>query len=147
MNKLFYGLILSVIANYSLHGIAFDPQNLKNEQESQKLKDELNRLEGSILYKRCCSPINTIRERTAFMIAVAGTCGSLVAPFKLIKSNPRHPMRTIAQRICVTVVSFSAAATAACILAYVRPILWWHEYKRDRLKEKILKITPATKIS
>lgn len=105
-----------------------------------KLKEELDKLEGSILYKRCCSPFNIIRERTAFALAIAGIAGSFVAPFKLVKSNPRHPVKTFTQRVGVSTAALTITVTAAFVLSYSRPVLWWHEYKRDGIKTKLYEL-------
>lgn len=115
---------------------------VKTESE---LKEQLYELEGKLFYKKHLAYSKTIREKTAFIVGLAGIAGSFAAPFKLVKSNPRHPVNTFAKRVSVCAVCLCAATTAVCSIEYLRPIIYWHEYKRDRLKAKIFELQNAQK--
>jgi hypothetical protein len=114
--------------------------NIKKEQREKKLKDDLYTLEGSIFYKKYLSPVNTLREKTAFLIAVTGLFGSMIAPFKIVKSNSGHPIAIIGTRLAVMATTLCASTTVACAVSFFRPILWYHEVQRDRLKKKIFEL-------
>lgn len=101
------------------------------------LKEDLYQLESQIFYTKHLAYSNTIRERTAFIVAIAGICGSLVTPFKLVKNNPQHRIRTFGRRLAVMVTTLCATTTAAFAISFLRPVLWYKEHKRDTLKKKI----------
>jgi hypothetical protein len=114
--------------------------SIKKQQESQKLHEQLYELESSLFYKKHLSPMNIIREKTAFLIAVTGLFGSMIAPFKMVKSNSGHPVTIIGTRLAVMATTLCASTTVACAVSFFRPILWYHEVQRDRLKKKIFEL-------
>lgn len=107
------------------------------QKEEKKLKDALYELESRIFYTKHLSPIKTVHERTAFMIMVAGACGSLVTPFKLIKSSPHHPFKTFTKRLAVMATTLCFTTTAAYTISFMRPFLWYQEHRAEKLKKKI----------
>lgn len=112
-------------------------EQIKNQKKQRELQEKLFSLEHSIFYKKHLSPMNTIRERTAFFIAIAGLCGSFVTPFKLVKGSPQHPFATLGRRLAVMATTLCFTTTAACAISFLRPILWYQEYRAERLKKKI----------
>ncbi len=112
----------------------------QTQQQVKKLKDDLYALEGSIFYKKHLSPMNTMREKTAFVIALAGICASCITPFKLIPSDPKHRMKSYLHRGGIAAITFSGCMLSAYAVSFFRPILWYQEHKRDSLKKKIFEL-------
>lgn len=112
----------------------------QNQQEVKKLKDDLYALEGSIFYKKHLSPMNTVREKTAFVIALAGICASCVTPFKLVPSDSKHRIKSYLHRGCIGAITFSGCMLSAYAVSFFRPILWYQEHKRESLKNKIFEL-------
>lgn len=110
------------------------------------LKQELYQLESEIFYTKHLSYFNTIREKTAFMVAIAGILGSGIAPFKVIESDEGRPLHTISRRMGVCAGLLGATAATAGTISYVRPILWYKEHKRTVLKNKIFELKSAQTI-
>lgn len=118
-----------------------EPQNThQKQQEIKKLKDDLYTLEGAIFYKKHLSPVNTLREKTAFIIAIAGICASCVTPFKFVKTNPKHRIQSYAKRLGIMAITMGSCALSAGAVSFFRPTLWYQEYKRDCIKKKIFEL-------
>lgn len=113
---------------------------IKKQQESKKLQEQLYQLESSLFYKKHLSPMNIIRERAAFLIAVGGLSGSIITPFKMVKSNSGHPVTIFGTRLAVMATTLCATATVACAVSFFRPFLWYQEHQCDRLKKKIFEL-------
>lgn len=149
MNKLFtFFLLIFLIKDCKAMDNSIWPvAPSKKTHEQKRLKDELYELESQIFYTKHLSPINIIRERMAFLIGATGLMGSFIVPFKLIKSSPDNPYHVLAKRAKITGATIVASTGAACVLTYVRPILWAKEHKKNNLELKIFKLQNAqTKI-
>lgn len=135
-------IILFLLIFFSFHSFIESSieqlDSIKKQQEVKKLKDDLYALEGSIFYKKYLSPINTLRENTAFLIAIAGLCGSIIAPFKIVKTNSGQAL--LGTRLAVMATTLCATTTAACAVSFFRPFLWFAEHKRESLKKKIFEL-------
>lgn len=140
MKKIILFFLIFFSFHLSIESSIEQLDNIKKEQELKKLKDDLYNLEGSTFYKKHLSPMNTIREKTAFLIAVTGLFGSMIAPFKMVKSNSGHPVALFGRRLAVMASSLCATTALACTVSFFRPFVWYQEHKCQRLKKKIFEL-------
>lgn len=123
--------------NASTNTAPYPDQLHKNQKDEKKLKEQLNDLEGEIFKKKYLSLMNPIRDKTAFLIAIVGLCGSFIIPFKVVKKDNKHPFKTAGKRFGVMSATLGATAITTLIVTFFKPTLWYQQYRRENVKKKI----------